>query len=84
MPDLVKIDVEGAELEVLTGMRAVLASGRIRQIACAMDNPSAHVRRRAHELLVQAGYAEIEFEGGSLVGPRAAVPHANLLFARST
>ena len=58
---LMKIDVEGAEMEVLAGMRASLASGRVRHVILetAVDRP-------AHRLLLDLGFRATHLES---VGP---------------
>lgn len=59
--DVVKIDVEGAEYEVLLGMRNCLREYRPKYIVCAMDNPDESIRRRSYELLLFQGYTEVDF-----------------------
>jgi FkbM family methyltransferase len=58
---LMKIDVEGAEMSVLGGMRASLASGRVRRVILetAADSP-------AHRLLVGLGFRPTYLES---IGP---------------
>jgi FkbM family methyltransferase len=65
---LMKIDVEGAEMAVLAGMRSSLASGRVRHVILetAADGP-------AHRLLVDLGFKATYLES---VGPVANIAYA--------
>lgn len=54
--DLLKIDVEGAEPEVIAGGRAVLSSGRVRAMVCEFSG--AHLQRSG--LTAQAVIADLE------------------------
>lgn len=58
---LMKVDVEGAELQVLAGMAGSLASGRIERLVLETAWAS-----RAHQQLVQRGYVPERLES---VGP---------------
>jgi FkbM family methyltransferase len=58
---LMKIDVEGAEMAVLDGMRGALASGRVRRLILETAADSA-----AHRLLVAQGFRPARLES---VGP---------------
>jgi FkbM family methyltransferase len=55
--DLLKMDVEGAELQVLRGMQRAFDHRRVRRIVCetTWDGP-------AHRLLVRHGYAATPLE----------------------
>ena len=62
-PDLLKVDVEGAELEVLRGAQRTLAAGRVREVFVE-THPPALERAGASEadvaaLLNDLGYAEV-------------------------
>jgi FkbM family methyltransferase len=79
--DLVKIDVEGAEYDVLLGMRKCLEGRTPKFIICALDHWHEAERRRSYELVRSAGYAEVDFSTGSVV-TRDAIPQANIAFVR--
>jgi hypothetical protein len=53
-PDVVKVDVEGAELEVLAGARGLLASRRPHLI---VEVHSRELERRCGDFLLELGYA---------------------------
>lgn len=53
VPDLVKIDVEGAEADVLSGARRLLAE---RMPHLVVETHSEELERRCGDLLVEAGY----------------------------
>lgn len=54
--DLLKVDIEGAELEVLQSARPLLRSGRIKQIICEVHQPTVRVTD-IRTLLRSCGYA---------------------------
>jgi FkbM family methyltransferase len=58
VPDVVKIDVEGAELEVLNGLRETLVRNDV-TVICELHSSNAAVLRLAHEL----GYSVANLEG---------------------
>src|SRR5688500_5715981 len=62
-PDLLKIDVEGAELEVLRGAAATLGAGRVREVFVETHPPALEERRASESdvaaLLRDLGYAEV-------------------------
>lgn len=60
MPDVVKIDVEGAEALVLQGARRILASGKT---VFFVAFHGEQVRRECHELLRANGYALYGLDG---------------------
>jgi FkbM family methyltransferase len=68
--DLVKIDVEGAEPDVLDGLRATLATGRVRALIVETKGPGGPA---VHERLAAHGYA-----------PAAELPVGTTLFSRAT
>lgn len=53
MPDVIKIDVEGAELHVLRGMSSILATG---QISLIVSTHSGELNACCRELLASSGY----------------------------
>jgi len=69
---LMKIDVEGAEMSVLAGMRKALAAGRVRRVILETGTDSA-----AHRLLVNQGFRPSHIES---VGPVDNIAYA---FGRS-
>lgn len=77
--DLVKIDVEGAEYEVLLGMSNCLQTKPPRYIVCALDHPDEINRQHTYELLRVAGYEELDFVRRAAV-VRDAIPRATMLF----
>jgi hypothetical protein len=60
--DLVKIEVEGAEGDVLLGMARCLAMMPPKFVICAMDHPSEAARQGAYQFLRSAGYREVRFD----------------------
>ncbi len=64
LPSVVKIDVEGFEVEVLKGMEKTLANPRCRLVLCEVHNE--FLRRRnldpasVREMLTEAGFVEFE------------------------
>jgi FkbM family methyltransferase len=79
--DCVKIDVEGAELDVLQGMAGCLRQLRPPHILCALDHPEVENRQASREVLESEGYRVVDLvTGRSLLDGLA--PLANLLFAR--
>jgi FkbM family methyltransferase len=71
VPDVVKIDVEGAELAVLAGMRQTLARHRPAIICELHDTHSAFV-----SFMQECGYRLINLEGTIPVGDAGASAHA--------
>jgi hypothetical protein len=70
-PDVVKIDVEGAELAVLAGMRETLARHRPAIICELHDTHAPFVA-----FMAQCGYRLINLEGTIPVGETGASAHA--------
>lgn len=58
--DIVKIDVEGAEREVLLGARHCLREFRPRAVILALDNRDESLRRQALDIVLQSGYHEVD------------------------
>lgn len=81
--DAIKIDVEGAELDVLLGAARCFRRFRPRLLILAADNPDASVRRKAVELVASVGYAEID-PFTSVVRPRRDTVDRSLLFYERT
>lgn len=77
--EIVKIDVEGAEHEVLCGMRASLSDIRPRYVVCAFDHPEEAKRRETWGLLASQSYQEIDFDS-ELPVTRTSCPRATMLF----
>jgi FkbM family methyltransferase len=74
VPALVKIDVEGMELDVLRGMRRLLRSGRpalyIEMHGATLDEKRANARRVLEEL-ASSGYGDVtHIESGGRVTPQ--------------
>ncbi|HLJ93373.1 MAG TPA: FkbM family methyltransferase [Gemmataceae bacterium] len=65
--DLLKIDVEGAELEVLQGARALLRSGQIKQIICEVHQPTVRPAE-IRTLLRSCGFAVNDLGNSELQG----------------
>jgi FkbM family methyltransferase len=78
--DCVKIDVEGSELEVLRGMRAVLRASPPPRIVCALDHPDHSNRLASRQLLASAGYRAMSISTEQPL-PDGDAPHAGVLFA---
>lgn len=68
--DLLKIDVEGAELDVLRGALPLLQSGSIKEVICELHEP---VVRRAdvEELFETSGYRVSDLRDGELHAVRS-------------
>ncbi len=80
--DLVKLDVEGAELRVLEGAKTLLRDGRIHAVIVEVsDNTLEAFGNSAVELVLfleQHGLMPHRLEGGRLVPTRIAGPHRTL------
>lgn len=71
LPDVVKIDVEGAELDVVEGMRALLAQGRT-TVICEM-----HGKNRAFaDLMDELGYRVANLDGYGPIADAGGNDHA--------
>ena len=78
-PDVIKVDVEGAEIAVLAGGHRVLS----KQALTATARSPARTRRRRAELLIAHGYTL--YDGARCPGERAAAaaaPFNTLAIAR--
>jgi len=58
--DIIKIDVEGAEREVLLGAKRCLRELRPRALILALDNSDESLRRQALDIVLQSGYHEVD------------------------
>jgi FkbM family methyltransferase len=77
--DILKIDVEGAEREVILGMERCFRESRPLFIVCAFDHPESGVRRETYDMLLTAGYEEIDLHTEACV-VRTDIAASNLLF----
>ena len=59
-PDVIKIDVEGGELDVLRGAAGLLAS---RRVTILLATHSEQLRRECRQLLDESGYSSTEIDG---------------------
>lgn len=78
--DVIKIDVEGAELLVLAGMRELLANGRVKMILLELVTGG-----EAHELLLHHGYKGFHVTDGEELRTADRLPageFTDLLFIR--
>jgi len=67
LPDFIKIDVEGAEYEVLSGAKRILAQGEtIFMIELHDWHSSSHRADEVRKLMRSAGYASVSFFGQPL------------------
>jgi FkbM family methyltransferase len=64
VPDVIKIDVEGAELDVLSGARSVLRSAHPRLF---IETHSFELARSCNELLRSLGYQVVVLETGGAI-----------------
>ena len=73
MPDLMKIDVEGAELDVLRGARGILAA---HHPVLFLEVHSPELRVDCESLLHDLGYATRELVGsGATAAPSHGISH---------
>lgn len=70
---LIKVDVEGVEVKMITGMREFFRSGCLPDIWCEVrgDRASRAIGsyRKVRDLLAQFGYQAYEFSGGVITKP---------------
>ena len=71
VPDVVKIDVEGAELEVLAGMRGLLAQRRT-TVICEMHDTNLGFT----ELMTELGYRVVNLDGSRPIPEARGTAHA--------
>lgn len=74
LPDVVKIDVEGAELDVLRGMAGLFARGHPRTMLIEVHGfyhgeGAARFHREVQELLATAGYRSLRLQDGHWLAP---------------
>jgi FkbM family methyltransferase len=79
----IKIDVEGAELDVLLGAVRCFRQFRPRLVILAADNPCESVRREAVNLIAAAGYSEIDPFASKLRAQRDTVARALFFYERT-
>ena len=71
--DLLKIDVEGAELEVLHGALPLLQSGSIKEVICELHEPAVR-RADVERIFSLAGYGVSDLRDGELRAVRRTRP----------
>ena len=77
IPALIKLDVEGYEVEVLRGARVVLAAPRLKAILTENRSPSVV------DILERSGMTEFAYDAfAHRLVPAKEVPMANALFLR--
>jgi FkbM family methyltransferase len=80
--DVLKVDVEGAELEVLRGAERCLRDVRPRFVVFAFDSPSEQERGDAYAVLVSAGYVEIDPESREAIARQGGVARSLAFFSK--
>lgn len=81
--DMVKIDVEGAELDVLLGGTRCLRELRPRAFILALDNQEGSIRRQALDVVLNRGYHEVDPYSSAARPARQEVDRALLFLERN-
>jgi hypothetical protein len=74
---ILKIDVEGLELEVLSGARKLLMSHKVQYIFLEWKNSQVHNWEKMSTILLQSGYVMYKFGGGQGPDKLVTIEYAN-------